>query len=362
MSRDRFCEIKKYLRFDHRAERQERIASDKFALIRDIFDMFSENCRRSYTPTYSLCIDEQLMPLKTRCNLITYMPNKPDKFGVKFWLLVENDSKYVSNIIPYLGKNELRPDAKGLAHDVVISLLRPFLNKGYNITVDNFFPSVPLIRELNYQNTTLVGTIRPNRKGLPENLTTNDLELHGSTFFWHDEDKCLLVKYRCKQSKTVYLVSSLHQQPDVDDSKKKKPNIVTYYNKNKCGVDVADNMLRQHTTRCATRRWPLAIWQNILDIAALNAWILFRKSTECNISRKEFLLQLVLALCKKDEHESVPIDAVPQANQERSKCSTKSCRNKTNVICRSCRKPLCGKHCANEIVKVQLTICDQCSV
>ena len=30
-----------------------------------IFDLFVENCRGAYIPTYSLTIDEQLLPMKT---------------------------------------------------------------------------------------------------------------------------------------------------------------------------------------------------------------------------------------------------------------------------------------------------------
>ena len=34
------------------------------------------------------------------------MPNKPDKYGVKFWVLADVETKYVSNIDVYLGAQE----------------------------------------------------------------------------------------------------------------------------------------------------------------------------------------------------------------------------------------------------------------
>ena len=43
------------------------------------------------------------MPLKSRCSFVTFMPNKPDKYGVKFWVLADVETKYVSNIDVYLG-------------------------------------------------------------------------------------------------------------------------------------------------------------------------------------------------------------------------------------------------------------------
>ena len=68
------------------------------------------------------------------------MPNKPDKYGIKFWVLVDVKSKYVSNIFPYLGaqEKEQRGDTS-LAESVVMRLTEGVQGKGYNITCDNFF-------------------------------------------------------------------------------------------------------------------------------------------------------------------------------------------------------------------------------
>ena len=50
-----------------------------------------------------MIIDEQLLPCKTR--FIQYIPLKPDKFGIKYWLISDVDSKYICNGFPYLGKH-----------------------------------------------------------------------------------------------------------------------------------------------------------------------------------------------------------------------------------------------------------------
>ena len=91
------------------------------------------------------------------------MPNKPDKYGIKFWLLVNVETKYVIglNIIPCLGAQERneRSDTP-LAESVVLKLIQPVRGQGHNICCDNFFKSLPLARKLAAQhNTTLVGTI-----------------------------------------------------------------------------------------------------------------------------------------------------------------------------------------------------------
>ncbi|GFW32921.1 hypothetical protein TNCV_1774861 [Trichonephila clavipes] len=39
-----------------------------------------------------------------------YMSSKPDKFGIKFWLAADVDSKHVLNGLPNLGKDEECPE------------------------------------------------------------------------------------------------------------------------------------------------------------------------------------------------------------------------------------------------------------
>lgn len=141
MSRDRFCEIKKHLRFDDKTNRARSRNNDPFVCIRAVFEAFTANCRRVYKPNYSVAVDEQLMPLKSRTRLRTYMPNKPDKYGIKFWMLVDNKTKYVYNMLPYLGAFEKQSrQGQSLAEDVVFRLAFELFDKGYNITMDNFFP------------------------------------------------------------------------------------------------------------------------------------------------------------------------------------------------------------------------------
>jgi len=93
------------------------------------------------------------------------MPNKPDKFGIKFWILAELNSKYCLNLKPYLGKDEDRVTSLGT--HVVMTLMEPYFGRGYNVTMDNFFTSVELAQKLLDKRTSLVGTVRPNRREIP---------------------------------------------------------------------------------------------------------------------------------------------------------------------------------------------------
>ena len=71
-----------------------------------LMNRFVENCQKAYVSEVSLTIDEQLFPTKARCPFMQFMPSKPDKFGIKFWVLAEVQSKYCLNMAPYLGKDQ----------------------------------------------------------------------------------------------------------------------------------------------------------------------------------------------------------------------------------------------------------------
>ena len=111
MLRDRFIKILKYLRFDDKFNRKTRSDMDQFAPIRDVFVKFASMCQKKYKYNFSLIVNEQLMPVKSCCPFITFMPNKPEKYGIKFWVLVDDKTKYVANILFFLElKNEKKKE------------------------------------------------------------------------------------------------------------------------------------------------------------------------------------------------------------------------------------------------------------
>jgi len=51
-------------------------------------------------------------------------------------------------------------------------------------------------------------------------------------------------------------------------------------------------MARKYSVKCKCRRWPMHVFYNILDLAGINAWVLYKETTDENILRKDFLFQL----------------------------------------------------------------------
>ena len=106
----------------------------------------------------------------------------------------------------------------------------------------------------------------------------------------------ILTVYQCKPKKNVCVLSSLHLSVELGGSEKKKLEKMEFYNKSKCGVDVADQMARQYSIEEDTRRWPVAVFYNILDLAGINAFVLYKKTNRSQGSRRDFLFEFATEL------------------------------------------------------------------
>lgn len=350
MPRDKFFLIMKYLRFDDKATRSQRLSNDKFCLASAIWNRFISNSQAMYTPGPILSADEQLLPSKCRCPFTQYISTKPDKYGIKFWLLVSTDSKYICNGFPYLGKANDRADGIPIGEHVVLKLMQPFLNKGYHVTCDNYFTSLKLAEKLKDSKTSMTGTIRANRRELPGDLLAADKKApQFSSSLYKTSSNVSLTSYKCKPGKSVYLISTYHNTCSAGEAPKYKPETVAFYNKSKYGVDIADQMCRLYTTKCGSRRWPVHVFYNVLDMSVINAWILFCFSTGDKIPRRDFILRLIEELNSLGVSDSDSF-ALRQNNREpraiakvRRQCHSALCRNKTTNQCELCHKYICGK-------------------
>ena len=170
MACNRFIEIMKFLRFDYKQTRSLRLATDKLALISTVWYTFVGNCLRHYKPGANITVNEQLFPTKARCTLMQYMPNNPDKFGIKFWMAADVRTKYMLHSFPYLGKDDSWPAGITLGEHVVLRLTERYRKSGRNVSTDNFFTLVNLAKTLRQQAISIVGTVNRIRKEIPQEI------------------------------------------------------------------------------------------------------------------------------------------------------------------------------------------------
>ncbi|XP_077291811.1 uncharacterized protein LOC143915190 [Arctopsyche grandis] len=88
---------------------------------------------------------------------------------------------------------------------------------------------------------------------------------------------------------------------EVSSHEEKKPEIIMFYNKTKGAVDTGDKMTSEYSCARSTRRWPFRVFMEMLDIAALNAYLLrAQKYPEWKANnrsrRKLFIRELSLEL------------------------------------------------------------------
>ena len=171
-----------------------------------------------------------------------------------------------------------------------MTLMKPFLGKGKNLTTDNFFTSFLLAKEPKKKKTSLVETINKVARELP--ASAKCLRQRSFSKLMKTGDMATLIVYQGKPKKNVWTLSFLHMSVELGESQKKTPETVEFYNKTKCGVDVVDQMVRQYSFKAGTRRWPVAAFDNILDLAGINAFVLYKKKTGDKVSRRSFLFKL----------------------------------------------------------------------
>lgn len=127
------------------------------------------------------------------------------------------------------------------ASEVVKRLPNHILDTGRNITMDNYFTSVPLVKDLLSRKTTVLGTLRKNKREIPPSfLLARNKPVHTNMFAFTKTET--LVSYKAKANKIVLALSTLHNDDKIDEDTGdlSKPEIITFYNLTKGGVDVVE--------------------------------------------------------------------------------------------------------------------------
>lgn len=120
------------------------------------------------------------------------MSNKPDKYGLKFWLGVDMTTKYVCNAFPYLGKEDMHREKQRLGEYIVLHLMEPFVNQGRNVTTDSFLTSLQLAKKLKEKETSLFGTMNKIRREIPDTVRKSNAEIHYSILHNSGNPECTM--------------------------------------------------------------------------------------------------------------------------------------------------------------------------
>ena len=146
----------------------------------------------------------------------------------------------------------------------------------------------------------MVGTIRP-KPCLPSKKDIDGLKLGLKPFkesvaFFNHNEKINAVYKKVKTKKHVAVLTTIHNTFTYTENDKTEAHM--FYNASKGGVDAFDMMCSSTNTGRKTRRWPLCIFYNILNIIMNNSFIIHNHRHENKADRFKFLESMSHELCQ----------------------------------------------------------------
>ncbi|PNF14142.1 hypothetical protein B7P43_G17736 [Cryptotermes secundus] len=276
MKRDRFLHI---LRFLHSADSNtetDRNADnyDRLWKIRTIFDTLNHSYEKCYNPSENLAIDEIIFKFKGRVVFRQYIPKKHKRFGIKTFKICDA-AGYTYDMKVYLGKDRTRADQDVTAtHATVRDLCRRNEDVGHKLYMENFFSSPHLFDKLMTKDITCCGTVRPNRKCLPDDFRRRQFRLNKGDI--RVRVRWNLTALVSKNKREVNVLTIMRCPPAEgsfcdEHGNAIKPAIVVDYNKYMGYVDKADRMAKSYSISGRTWKWTNKLFFHLLDLIILNS-------------------------------------------------------------------------------------------
>jgi len=216
-ARDRFEDI---LRFLHVVDNQQAPhPRPTLYKIQPMIDLMLPTFKAHWKPTFSVAVDEGMVPFTGRISFLQYMKDKPVKWGIKIWKLCDQAS-YLYTFDVYTGKRGTEKLEGGLGFQVVKKLVCQLPESlPRHVFADNFFASVALAEELLHGNMLFTGTIKSNRQGFPSEVGKAVLRNQGDSIWRMKAPGILALKW--KDSKEVNLISTAHL-PNIGQKEKRQ--------------------------------------------------------------------------------------------------------------------------------------------
>ncbi len=245
--------------------------------------------------------------------------------------------------------------------------------------MDSYITSVPLAEKLFEKSLNIVGALHHKNAHVPPIMKPSKLRaLHTSEFGFCG--KVFMVSYVPKLKQAAILLSTMHTSNALNETSAiNKPEVIQYYNRTKGGVSNVKIMAENYTCKRQTKRWPMLLWYNMLDIAIVNSHSIFIAQHPSfmggghNTQRlyiKELVKELVVPQIHRRREESPGLSMIIVEAMDRcgmptslsavnSKLQEQSCPNrirkrcyycpsgrdrKVSKFCSECSHPVCKDH------------------
>lgn len=297
--RDRFLAILRALHFN---DNEKQISGDRLYKIRPVMELLKERFSLYINAYKNLAIDESLMLWKGRLCFKQFIASKRHRFGVKLFILCDCETGAILDFIVYTGATTemLSFNELGISGSIVMTLLQPYLGKGHSIFLDNWYSSPKLYNELHKKRTGACGTVRKNRKEMPQ---FEKLE-KGEIIHLHN-DNLMALKWQDKRD--VHMLTTLHE-PGFAPTKKKnyknneniwKPLGIIDYNANMGPIDKSDMQISFSECVRKSVKWYKKFFFHLVDMTVFNCNIMSMMKSEKKCSLGKFRNELVRLLISK---------------------------------------------------------------
>jgi hypothetical protein len=183
MKQDRYLHI---LRFWHFTDKNEPDRKDKnfdrLLKIWNLFEILNRTFSKFYNPLNIWPLTKLLFCSKEGSFSNNTYPKKHKRFRIKIYKLSDKTG-YTYDMKVYVGKARLRRvQDLTISRATVTELTKKVQERGHKLYMGNFFTSPRIFEDLAMTKIYCCGTLRPNRKGMPQDLGPRKMKLKRATF------------------------------------------------------------------------------------------------------------------------------------------------------------------------------------
>lgn len=363
MKYERFKFLLQNMSFD-KEDDDSIIQFDIMKRMRKVFEIFAMNCRTSHEIENIAVIDEIIVPVYGPCPFRYNIDKKPLKRGIKMVLLVDSSTFYMSNLDvitdPYFG-----------AEEITKKLVQHLAGTGRSIVMDSWFTSFSLIDSLkNEYQLYSIAALNPNSDMIPPLFLSKYRKCRTfmSGFIDHEVS---LTSYVNTEGKSVNVLTNeprYYRKGHINHT-----TVVSVYKKNQSAVEVVDVLMNYYTTMQHINDWTLSLFFTLLNIASVNAQVLWCSQNSNVLQRRFFIKDLALSLLEPEEERLLisPINDLEERknkfsllhsnvqpyykNRRRCKICMKTTKRdrRTRQFCVKCGTFICKEH--------TISICSLCA-
>ena len=301
MPRIRFEQILRFLHLNDNAQQVShgQPGYDPLFKVRPLLDLLSRRFESEYTTHEEVSIDEAMIPYKGRLGFKQYMKDKPTKWGIKAFVLADARNGYVKRFQVYTGKNAaLDASQGGLCTRVVLELLSGLEGDHPKLYVDNYYTSPTLFLRLYKRGVNACGTARSNSKHYPKTLAYTSGGLQSGFYDYRSSGPLLAAVWVDKR--VINFLSTMHvaETPSPVTVQRRTligsrveveaPPLLPDYQAYMRGVDRGDQLIGYYNIGRRSKKWWRRVFAYLVEVAALNAFVLFQY-THTPSSRKDYL-------------------------------------------------------------------------